>query len=81
MKTFEITSPELKQVGDALLDVIISRKAGTMEKDEARDIISAGNVFVRVAGQDLKARLSMARVGAMEAKLIGGEAARQIKAP
>lgn len=81
MKTFEITTPALKTVSDALLGVIDGRKVGTMEKEEARDIVAAGNGVIRAVGQELKVRLAMPKLAAMEAKMIeGSEAPQQIAA-
>lgn len=74
MKTFEITTPALKTVTDALTGVITDRQSGAMEKDEARDIVSAGNGVIRAVGQELKVRLAMPKLIAMEAKMQATEA-------
>lgn len=74
MKTFEITTPALKTVTDALTSVITDRQSGAMEKDEARDIVSAGNGVIRAVGQELKVRLAMPKLIAMEAKMQATEA-------
>lgn len=81
MKTFEILTPALKTVTDALSGVIADRKAGTMEKDEARDIVAAGNGVIRAVGQELKVRLAMPKLAALEAKLVEGEGNRQLGQP
>ena len=81
MKTFEIQTPALRDTVSALQDVISGRKGGVVEKDEARDIISAGNGVIRAVGQELKVRLAMPKLAAMEAKMIEGESkAKQIAA-
>lgn len=74
MKTFEITTPALKTVTDALTSVITDRQSSAMEKDEARDIVSAGNGVIRAVGQELKVRLAMPKLIAMEAKMQATEA-------
>lgn len=73
MKTFEIVTPALREVTDAFRDVIAGRRSGTLEKDEARDIVSAGNSVVRAIGQELKVRLAMPKLAAIEAKMVEGE--------
>lgn len=81
MKTFEITTPALKETVTALQGVISGRQDGSIEKDEARDIIGAGNGVIRAVGQELKVRLAMPKLAAMEAKMIEAEAgAKQIAA-
>lgn len=69
MKTFEIKTPALKIVTDALTGVIADRQSGAMEKDEARDIVAAGNGVIRAVGQELKVRLAMPKLVALEAKM------------
>lgn len=77
MKAFEITTPALKTVTDALTGVIASRQTGAMEKEEARDIISAGKGVISAVGQELKVRLAMPKIAAMEAKMIEADAEHQ----
>lgn len=72
MKVFEITTPALREVTDAFRGVITGRQAGTMERDEARDIVAASNGVVKAIGQELKVRLSMPKIAAIEAKMIEG---------
>lgn len=80
MKPFEITTPVLKQASDAALAVIDGRMKGTMEKDEARDIIAGVNATTRTVGEELKVRLAMPKLAAMEARMIdAAEAAPQIE--
>lgn len=69
MKTFEINTPILKTVTDALTGVIHGREAGLMEKDEARDIVAASNGVTRAVGQELQVRLAMPKLAAIDAKL------------
>lgn len=80
MKTFEIQTPALREATDAFRGVIAGRQSGTMEKDEARDITAAGNGVVKAIGQELKVRLAMPKIAAMEAKMIEGEAQKSIAA-
>lgn len=70
MKTFEITTPALREATDAFRGVISGRQSGAMEKDEARDITAAAGGVVRAVGQELKVRLAMPKIAAMEAKMI-----------
>jgi len=79
MKTFEITTPSLKEAEAAFRGVIAGRQTGAMEHDEARDIVSAGNGVVRAVGQELKVRLAMPKIAAMEAKMIEAEDRQQIE--
>lgn len=79
MKTFEITTPALKTATEAALAVIAGRQNGTMEKDEARDVIAGVNAVTRGVGQELQVRLAMPKLAAVEAKLIEN-AAKQIEA-
>lgn len=70
MKPFEITTPALQIAADAASAVIEGRKAGTMEKDEARDIVAAANATTRAVGTELQVRLAMPKIAAMEAKMV-----------
>lgn len=69
MKTFEIQTPLLKKAATAFGEVMEGRKAGTMERDEGRDIVAAGNGIVRTIGQELKVRLALPKLNAIEAKM------------
>jgi len=73
MKRFEIQTPALQEASDAFRNVIAGRQDGGMERDEARDIVAAGNGVVRAVGQELKVRLAMPRIAAAEAKMIDHE--------
>jgi hypothetical protein len=77
MKTFEITTPALKTVTEALTGVISARQTGAMEKDEARDITNASKGVISAVGQELKVRLAMPKLAAMEAKMIEAGADQQ----
>lgn len=76
MKTFEVTTPALKTCVEASLAVINGRRDGSMERDEARDVIGAVNATTRAVGQELQVRLAMPRLAAIEAKVV-----EQISAP
>lgn len=82
MKTFEIQTPALKRAADEAIAVIDGRKNGTMEKDEAQDVLVGSNRLIQAVGQELKVRLAMPKLAAMEAKMIEAESAsqRQIEA-
>ena len=66
MKTFEITTPVLNE------SIALFRRAtdGTMDTKEAANHIAAGNGITKAVGQELKVRLAMPRLAAMEAKMI-----------
>jgi len=74
MKTFEIQTPALKDAMDAFRNVISGRQSGAIEKDEARDIVAASNGVVKTVGQELRVRLAMPKLTAMESKMIEGQA-------
>jgi len=73
MKEFEIKTPILKEAADAFRNVVSGRTSGAMEGDIARDIVAAGNGIVKTVGTELKVRLAMPKIAAMEAKVIEGE--------
>lgn len=82
MKPFEITTPALKVATDAALTVIQNRQNGSMDKEEARDVIAGVNAVVRSVGQELQVRLAMPKIAATEARMIDVErkSAEQIEA-
>lgn len=80
MKPFEITTPSLIEANEAFRKVIDGRQSGAMESDEARDIVAAGNGVVRTIGQELKVRLAMPKIAALEARMIEEPAAGRIAA-
>ena len=76
MKTFEITTPELRRA----VENFDAATAGNVDGTEARVLVAAGNGRVRTVGQELKVRLAMPKIAAIEAKLIEGTApAKQIE--
>lgn len=77
MTTVSIELDTLDTAISAFKGVIEGRETGAMEKDQARDIVAAGNGLVRAAGQRVTARVSAAKIGMIEAKMIEGEAKRQ----
>jgi hypothetical protein len=77
MSTVSVELDTLDIAIGAFKGVIEGRETGAMEKDQARDIVAAGNGLVRAAGQRITARVSAAKIGMIEAKMIEGEARRQ----
>ena len=73
MKPFEIRTPALREAMDAFRIVLSGRQDGSMERDQARDMVAAGNGIVRTVGQELKVRTVMPKIAAQEARLIEGE--------
>ncbi len=76
MKTFEITTPALRQA----MANFSAATEGAMEHQEALRAISAGNGMVRAVGQELRVRLALPRILAAEAKLIEQDQTRQLAA-
>lgn len=76
MKSFEITTPALKDAVTACRDVL----SGLVEGNEAKNRIGAANATISAVGQELKVRLAMPKLAAAEAKLIEAEAQKSIAA-
>ena len=76
MKTFEVTTPALRDAVAACKDVL----TGVVEGQEARNRIGAANATISAVGQELKVRLAMPKLAAMEAKMIEAEEHKQLEA-
>jgi hypothetical protein len=78
MRPFEIQTPALRSVVESANAVRSGLSSGTMEKDVASGINKADANTVRAVGEELKVRLAMPKLAAMEAKMIEASAQQQI---
>lgn len=69
MKPFEITTPALVKA----MQNFETATGGTLDTREAAQAIAAGNGIVKAVGQELKVRLAMPKLAAIEAKTIEHE--------
>lgn len=65
MKQFEIQTPILKES----IDLFRKATNGTLDNNEARTHVAAGNGIVRIVGQELKVRLALPRIEKIESAL------------
>lgn len=80
MKSFEITTPGLKEAAETFSAVIKGAGDGTLEKEQARNMIAAGNGITRTHATELSIRLAMPKLLAMEAKMIEAEQHKKLEA-